>query len=65
MARAAELKGGGHAEAARMRDSDQFLGVRALGIAEPGVEAVGRVLQRAALRGEAAAAVLAAAMPRG
>ena len=65
MARAAELKCRRHAEAAGMRGGDQFLGVGALAVAEARVERIRRVLQRRALRGEAAFAVLAAALPLG
>ena len=63
MARAAELERGRHAEAAGMRGGDQFFRVGALAVAEPGIEAIGRILQRAALRGQTAGAVLATASP--
>ena len=65
MAGAAELKRGRHAEAAGMRGGDQFLRVGALAVTEPGRERIRRILQRRALRGQAAFAVLAAALPLG
>src|ERR1700730_8296653 len=48
-----------------MRGGDQLLGIGALAVAEPRVERIRRVLQRRALRGEAAFAVLTAALPLG
>src|SRR5262249_10512197 len=63
LAGAAELKRQRHGEAAGMRRGDQFLRVGALAVAEERGERIRRLAQRAALRGQAATAVLARAVP--
>jgi len=54
-----------HGEAAGMGRAQQFLGVGAGRVAEAGVETIGLVLERAALRGDRAFAGLQVARPGG
>src|ERR1700712_5887793 len=63
MPRAAELKRSRHAEAAGVPSRDQLLRVGAFAITKPGVEAIRSVLQRSALRRQAARAFLAGPLP--
>ena len=59
----AQLQGQSHGETAGVSGPDQLLGVGTGLVFEAGVEAVGRVLECTALGGNAAFAVLDAALP--